>query len=98
MIRPLYPLLPVLLLAACVAPKAVVVEEAPAAKPKVAGTRPAEPAGDAAPAVAPPRTVQQGGMRVPDLAEKLPERKDMTPTAAPAGGGPTVIATPPPGP
>jgi hypothetical protein len=98
MIRPLFPLLPVLLFAACAAPQAVVVEEVPSAKPKPAAARPSEAAGEAAGEVV-PRTVQQGGMRVPDLAERLPERKDMTPTAAPAaGGGPTVIATPPPGP
>lgn len=95
MIRLFFPLLPVLLFAACAAPQAVVVEEAPSAKPKPAAARPAEAAGEAVPS---PRTVPQSGMRVPDLAERLPERKDMTPTAAPAGGGPTVIATPPPGP
>jgi hypothetical protein len=98
MIRPLLCLLPTLFAASCVAPKAVVVEETPALKPKPAQSKPAAPADEATPDTPMPRTVQQSGMRVPDLAERLPERKDMTPTAAPTnGGGPTVIATPPPG-
>lgn len=94
MIRSFFSLVPVLLLAACAVPPSEVVEETPSAKPETAAVRPAEPEGEAAPL---PGGVPQGGMRVPNLAERLPERKDMTPTAAPAGGGPTVIATPPSG-
>lgn len=98
MIRPLFCLLPILFAASCAAPKAVVVEETPAGKPKPAPARPTGPAEDSKPAAPLPLAVQQGGMRVPDLTERLPDRKDMTPTAAPTtGGGPTVIATPPSG-
>jgi hypothetical protein len=98
MIRPLLCLLPILFAASCADPKAVVVEETPASKPKPAQAKPTGPEGEATPDTPMPRTVQQSGMRVPDLTERLPERKDMTPTAAPTtGGGPTVIATPPSG-
>lgn len=98
MIRPLLCLLPLFFAASCAAPKAVVVEESPTTKPKPAPARPEAPAEDAKPADPRPLAVQQGGMRVPDLTERLPDRKDMTPTAAPtSGGGPTVIATPPSG-
>ncbi|TAE75479.1 MAG: hypothetical protein EAZ84_09245 [Verrucomicrobia bacterium] len=45
-----------------------------------------------------PEPVQQSGMRVPDLIGKLPDKKDMTPSALPSGNdsrGPAVIAVPP---
>jgi hypothetical protein len=76
--------------AACVPPKATVVEEPPAPAPR----KPANvPSGPAAPEVE-PRVTQESGMRVPTrLIERLPDRRDMTPTADPKPGG--AIAIPP---
>lgn len=75
--------------AACVPPKATVVEETPARR-KPTNT----PAGPAVPEVQPPRVPQESGMRVPTgLIERLPDRRDMTPTADPKPGG--AIAIPP---
>jgi hypothetical protein len=84
-----------LLAVSCVPPKATLVEEAPAVPPKA--TPNAEPAAPESGGAPPPALVRQSGMRVPDLVGKLPDKKDMTPTAAPAptSGGPSVIATPP---
>jgi hypothetical protein len=80
------------LLAACVPPpKAVEVPEDPAAKPRT--NKPAPVQEDSPP---PLRIVQTGGMKTPDLAEKLPDSKDMRPTAEPVQqDGPTVRAKPP---
>ena len=78
------------LLAACAPPKAVEVAEEPIVKPKI--KRPA--AVEEAPAEL--RIVQQGGMKTPDLAEKLPESRDMRPTTEqPKQDGPTVRAKAP---
>ncbi len=80
------------LFAACVPPKAVVVEETPLTKPKQ--TKPqSRPTGDES---APQLVVKDSAMLLPDVTQKLPDRKDMTPTAVPpTGGSPTAIATPP---
>lgn len=84
-----------LLAVSCVPPKATLVEEAPVVQPKAGPS--AEPAAPESADAPPPAVVRQSGMRVPDLVGKLPDKKDMTPTAAPAptSGGPSVIATPP---
>ena len=85
------------LVAACAPRKAVVIEEAPATvKPKQTGAG-SRPAGEETPAI-PRQVVQRNGMQLPDLTRKLPDKKDMTPTAAPtADNGSTVIASPPTG-
>jgi hypothetical protein len=79
------------LLAACAPPKAVEVPEEPTVKPK--NTKPA-PVQEAS--AEPLRMVQTGGMKTPDLAQKLPDSKDMRPTTEPAKqDGPTVRAKAP---
>lgn len=78
------------LLAACVPPKAVEVAEEPVVKPK--SNRPATV--EASPE--PLRIVQNGGMKTPDLTQRLPDSKDMRPTTElPKQDGPTVRAKPP---
>lgn len=90
MTRPIGTLVLSCLLAAC-APKATEVVEEPATPPK-RNQKPAATAGETPPEV--PRVVNPEGMVIPDLTGKLPDRKDMTPTAPPPTGG-AVIATPP---
>ena len=78
------------LLAACAPPTAVEVAEEPVVKPKT--NRPT--AVEASPE--PLRIVQQGGMKTPDLTQRLPDSRDMRPTTEPAKqDGPTVRAKPP---
>jgi len=81
------------LFTAC-APKAVEVAEAPVTPPKRNNNKPAVATTDAPPPEE-PRVVNTEGMVIPDgILNRLPDRNDMTPTAAaPTGGG--VIATPP---
>ena len=78
------------LVTAC-APKATEVAEEPVTPPK-RNQKPAATTTDAPPEM--PRVVNPDGMQIPDIVGKLPDRKDMTPTAPPATGG-AVIATPP---
>lgn len=78
------------LVTAC-APKATEVAEEPVTPPKRT-QKPAVTTTDAPPEM--PRVVNPDGMQIPDIVGKLPDRKDMTPTAPPATGG-AVIATPP---
>ena len=80
------------LFTAC-AQKAIEVPEAAVTPPKPNNNKPAVATNDATPPEM-PRVVNPDGMQIPDLTRKLPDRNDMTPTAAaPTGGG--VIATPP---
>jgi hypothetical protein len=78
------------LVTACVPPKPAETVETPATRPSQ--EKPATPSDEEPPAM--PRVVNPGGMRLPPLTERLPDRNDMTPTATPATGG-GVIATPP---
>jgi hypothetical protein len=99
MTKPVCCLLLALGLAACTAPKAIVLDE-----PATTGTR-GKPANRTSPGPvgpqepqAPPLVNQQSGMRInEDSLLKLPDKKDMTPTApvGPGGGGSGVTATPP---
>lgn len=80
------------LVTACAAPKATEVVAAPVTRPKE-NSKPSTPANGELPAE--PRVVNPGGMVVPDIVKRLPDRNDMTPTAPPTTGGGGVIATPP---
>jgi hypothetical protein len=95
MTKPVCCLALALCVAACGPRKAVLVETA---APVPSGPR--KPAAKPAPGPAPVE-LETGavpplnhGMRRPNLAEKLPDQRDMTATAPPAPGG-GVIATPP---
>lgn len=81
------------LLAACAPQKATVVEDTTLTKPQQNKPQPRDSGtSDASPQL----VVQESGMKLPPLTDRLPERKDMVPTAVPpTGGGPTAIATPP---
>lgn len=85
------------LFAACAPEKALLVEETPVTPPKKE-SKPA--AGETEEPADVPRVVnQQSGMMLPDVV-KLPEQRDMVPTANPAnpaGGRGAVTATPPTG-
>ena len=82
------------LVTACVQ-KAVVVPEAAVTPPKRNNNnRPAVTSTDAPPTEL-PQVVNPDGMVVPDIVNRLPDHKDMTPTAPPATTGGGVIATPP---
>jgi hypothetical protein len=98
MTKPVCCLLLALGLAACAPKKAVEVPEAQAptgTRSKPANRTSPGPVGPQEPQ-APTLVNQQSGIRVPDLTQKLPDRKEMAPTApvAPGGGG-GAIATPP---
>lgn len=92
MTKPVCCLLFALSVAACVPPKATIVEEAPAVNQRKEGRKPAPTPTQEGPA---PLVIQESGMRIPeDRLLKLPDKKDMTATAPAAPGG-GVIATPP---
>ena len=79
------------LVTACVPPKATELVEVPAA-PRKPEKPASESAGDSP---AGNRRVNPEGMVMPPLENRLPDQRDMTPTAAPTANG-GVIATPPP--
>ena len=97
MTKPVCCLLIALGLAACKAPKAIDLGDAAPAtgtRSKPANRTNSEPSESQE---SPPRLVNQdSGMRAPNLADKLPDSRDMK-SAAPVGpgGGTGTIATPP---
>lgn len=81
------------LAASCVPPKAILVEEAPAAVPKTnkpANLQPEE-------LLPVPQVAQGNKMRVQDPSRQLPDSKDFTPTAPAVNNAGAVIASPPGG-
>lgn len=83
------------LFAACAAPKAEVVEDTtPATKPVKPQQKP-QGTIEKDPTPSPLMVRQNGGMRLPNLEDKLPEKRDMVPTVTPANSGGSVVATPP---
>lgn len=83
------------LVTACAPRKAVEIPEAAVTPPKRNNiNKPAVATTDAPPPDM-PRVVNPDGMVVPDIVNRLPDQKDMTPTAPPATAGGGVIATPP---
>ena len=79
------------LVSAC-APKATEVVEAPATAPK---EKPRQTGAANRELPTEPRVVNPDGMVVPDIVNRLPDRRDMTPTAPPATTGGGVIVSPP---
>ncbi|MCW1922007.1 hypothetical protein OKA05_05550 [Luteolibacter arcticus] len=84
--------------AACAPKKAILVESDTPATTGTRGKPANKPTGSQVPKEgdSAPLVIQEGGMRLPtDRLLRLPDKKDLTPTAPVGPGGGGVIATPP---